>query len=174
MAKVWTVMMSSFAKTTFQQLNFVGNSIGFFNFVVINTIRNLLVMGPIVVTIGNGSTMVVGMMGDWRIIVRFEFVCWHGFFMLNTGYLFSEGIFLVRSMGITSYPLPSSCLHPWKHCTNWPNSNYTFQFRILFTFLGVGGIEELIFLGFLRKNVPFPGVPGVLGHHIFINLCMCR
>ena len=64
MAKVWTVMMSSFAETIFQQLNFVGNSIGFFNFVVINTIRNLLVMGPIVVTIGNGSTMVVGMMGD--------------------------------------------------------------------------------------------------------------
>ena len=64
MTKVWTVIMSSFGQTTFQQLNFVGNSIGFFNFVVINTIRNLLVMGPIVVTIGNGSTMVVGMMGD--------------------------------------------------------------------------------------------------------------
>ena len=64
MAKVWTVMMSSFAETIFQQLNFVGNSIGFFNFVVINTIRNLLVVGPIVVTIGNWSTMVVGMMGD--------------------------------------------------------------------------------------------------------------
>ena len=64
MTKVWTVIMSSFAQTTFQQLNFVGNSIGFFNIVVINTIRNLLVMSPIVVTIGNGSTMVVGMMGD--------------------------------------------------------------------------------------------------------------
>ena len=64
MAKVWTVMMSSFAETIFQQLNFVGNSIGFFNFVVINTIRNLLVVSPIVVTIGNGSMMVVGMMGD--------------------------------------------------------------------------------------------------------------
>ena len=64
MTKVWTVIMSSFGQTTFQQLNFVGNSIGFFNFVVINTIRNLLVMSPIVVTIGNGSTIVVGMMGD--------------------------------------------------------------------------------------------------------------
>ena len=64
MAKVWTVMMSSLAETTFQQLDFIGNSIGFFNFVVINTIRNLLVVSPIVVTIGNGSMMVVGMMGD--------------------------------------------------------------------------------------------------------------
>ena len=104
--------MSGFAETTFQQLNFVGNTISFFNFVVINTIRNLLVMSPIVVTIGNGSTMVIGMMGDSRIVVRFEFVCWHGFFMLNTGYLFSEGIFLVRLMGIMSYPLPSSCPPP--------------------------------------------------------------
>ena len=153
-------MMSGFTETTFQQLNFVGNSIGFFNFVVINTIRNLLVMSPIVVTIGNGSTMVVGMMGDWRIIVRFEFVCWHGFFMLNTGYLFSEGIFLVRLMGIISYPLPSSCPPPLKTLYRWPHSNWTFKFRNLFTSLGFEEIKEFIFLGFWGTKFLSLGFPG--------------
>ena len=162
MTKVWTVIMSSFGQTTFQQLNFVGNSIGFFNFVVINTIRNLLVMSPIVVTIGNGSTIVVGMMGDWRIIVRFEFVCWHGFFMLNTGYLFSEGIFLVRLMGIISYPLPSSCPPPLKTLYRLAPFKLGFLIPQLFYFLVVLG--NLYFDGFDEQS-SCPGVPGVLGGH---------
>ena len=161
MTKVWTVIMSSFGQTTFQQLNFVGNSIGFFNFVVINTIRNLLVMSPIVVTIGNGSTMVIGMMGDWRIIVRFEFVCWHGFFMLNTGYLFSEGIFLVRLMGIISYPLPSSFPPPLKTFYRLAPFKPAFPIPQPFVlFSGFGEIEEFIFLGFWGTKFLSLGFPG--------------